>query len=65
MFKTSIGGPIGGIKREKITGTAFDHNNPRYKYTVNFFIALQCLVPNIYMQQEGQANVVRRLPGKA
>ena len=54
---------MGGIKREKVL--PFNPASPKYKHTVNFFIALQCLVPNIYMQQEGQANVVRRLPGKA
>ena len=63
MFRTSVGSPMGGIKREKVL--PFNPASPKYKYTVNFFIALQCLVPNIYMQQEGQANVVRRLPGKA
>jgi hypothetical protein len=63
MFKTSVGSPVGGIRREKVAN--FNPQAPMYKYTVNFFIALQCLVPNIYMQQEGQANVVRRLPGKA
>ena len=63
MFRTSVGSPQGGIKRTKVAN--FDHTNPQYDYEVNLFIALQCYVPNIYMQQEGQTHSVRRLPGKA
>ena len=63
MFKTSVGSPQGGIRRTKVAG--FDPANPQYDYEVNLFIALQCHVPNIYMQQDGQTHAVRRLPGKA
>lgn len=63
MFRTSVGSPHGGIKRTKVAG--FDPANPQYDYEVNLFIALQCHVPNIYMQQDGQTHAVRRLPGKA
>lgn len=63
MFKTSVGSPQGGIRRTKVAN--FDAANPQYDYEVNLFIALQCHVPNIYMQQDGQTHSVRRLPGKA
>ena len=63
MFKTSVGSHQGGIRRTKAASWTVD--NPQYDYEVNLFIALQCHVPNIYMQQDGQTHSVRRLPGKA
>jgi hypothetical protein len=63
MFRTSVGSHQGGIRRTKVAN--FDASNPQYDYEVNLFIALQCHVPNIYMQQDGQTHAVRRLPGKA
>jgi hypothetical protein len=63
MYRSSLGSHLGGIKRTKVAN--FSHINPQYDYEINLFIALQCNVPNIYMQQEGQSHAVRRLPGKA
>jgi hypothetical protein len=63
MFRTSVGSHQGGIKRTK--AASWTEQNPEYDYEVNLFIALQCHVPNIYMQQDGQTHSVRRLPGKA
>ena len=63
MYRSSLGSHLGGIKRTKVAN--FSHLNPQYDYEINLFIALQCHVPNIYMQQEGQSHAVRRLPGKA
>jgi hypothetical protein len=63
MYRSSLGSHLGGIKRTKVAN--FSHLNPQYEYEINLFIALQCHVPNIYMQQEGQSHAVRRLPGKA
>jgi hypothetical protein len=62
-YRNSLGSHQGGIKRTKVAN--FSHLNPQYDYEINLFIALQCHVPNIYMQQEGQSHAVRRLPGKA
>jgi hypothetical protein len=63
MFRTSVGSHQGGIRRTK--AASWTAENPEYDYEVNLFIALQCHVPNIYMQQDGQTHSVRRLPGKA
>ena len=62
-YRNSLGSHQGGIKRTKVAN--FSHLNPQYDYEINLLIALQCHVPNIYMQQEGQSHAVRRLPGKA
>jgi hypothetical protein len=63
MFRSSLGSPQGAIRRTK--ASTWTTTSPVYDYEVNLLIALQCQVPNIYMQQEGQSHAVRRLPGKA
>jgi hypothetical protein len=63
MFRSSLGSPHGAIRRTR--AATYTAVAPVYDYEINLLIALQCQVPNIYMQQEGQSHAVRRLPGKA
>ena len=63
MFRSSLGSPQGAIRRTR--AATYTSVAPVYDYEINLLIALQCQVPNIYMQQEGQSHAVRRLPGKA